>query len=526
MAGPDPRAAAGLTQILARHRDTCSWACTSTCAASSRITRGIARRQREAQAARVAALLQRPPARRRPLRPEQGARRHRPLPARSRSGTSPREDLAFESYHMGIGNLQHVISRLRRRRRRRPTPSSTSTARPTRHAAAYAKLVSLRRRLGQLLVRDARAAQGDHAPGARRPGRSSAPGRRCRRTKNSAEDGAAPARADDGVRQPPPTSGAPGTATSLVPLAADAARARAAAWTRSMGELARQAGTKPGGLYRGLRPEALACCAYIGAQRARVRRPHGPADRHGDRARRRYQRCCSAPNSEATRGLLAPHRPAGRSTSQRRYRSPRQALRVPVHARPAAVAQPDRVGARARARSTSPSRATPAALAPAAAIAWFGAPVTDAIRTPDELLEGLPDFPFDAALPAGRAGCGSRTSTRATARRWCSSTASRRGRSCGARCIPRRARRRPPLHRARPRRLRPLGQADGHRLVLVRPPRRGRRVAARGPRHPRRDVRRPRLGRPDRPAARRRAPRAGRPAGRAWTPGCSPAISG
>ena len=61
--------------------------------------------------------------------------------------------------------------------------------------------------------------------------------------------------------------------------------------------------------------------------------------------------------------------------------------------------------------------------------------------------------------------------------------------------------------------LRPLRQADRSRLVHVRPPHGDGGHAARGPRPARRDVRRPRLGWADRPAARRRAPRAGRPAG-------------
>ncbi len=43
-------------------------------------------------------------------------------------------------------------------------------------------------------------------------------------------------------------------------------------------------------------------------------------------------------------------------------------------------------------------------------------PMTDAVRTPDELLDGLPDFPFDAALPRASTACAWRTSTRARAR--------------------------------------------------------------------------------------------------------------
>ena len=44
--------------------------------------------------------------------------------------------------------------------------------------------------------------------------------------------------------------------------------------------------------------------------------------------------------------------------------------------------------------------------------------MTDAIRTPDVLLEGLPGFPWAPQLPPVGRASGSRTSTRATARRW------------------------------------------------------------------------------------------------------------
>ena len=65
-----------------------------------------------------------------------------------------------------------------------------------------------------------------------------------------------------------------------------------------------------------------------------------------------------------------------------------------------------------------------------------------------------------------------------------------------------------PLHRARPRRLRSLRQADrAHRLHLRAPRRVDARRAVRRARPARRHARLPGLGRPHRPAARRRAPR-------------------
>ena len=102
----------------------------------------------------------------------------------------------------------------------------------------------------------------------------------------------------------------------------------------------------------------------------------------------------------------------------------------------------------------------------------------DVFRTPDERFEGLPGFDFEPRLPRGRRPAAG---------------AHRRGRGRAGGLLPRRAdlvvsvaegdpagaRRGPPLHRARPRRLRPLRQADRPRLVLLRPPRRAVGDAAR-----------------------------------------------
>ena len=57
--------------------------------------------------------------------------------------------------------------------------------------------------------------------------------------------------------------------------------------------------------------------------------------------------------------------------------------------------------------------------------------MTDTVRTPDGALEGLPDFPWTSHYRESK-DCGSRTSTRATARRSSSSTASRPGPTSGA----------------------------------------------------------------------------------------------
>ena len=79
-----------------------------------------------------------------------------------------RRDLAFESYHMGIGNLQTRARRLRRRRTRCPTCSCTSTPRPTTTLERLQPALRLRRRLlAVLLARAGRRA--GHAPVPDRP---------------------------------------------------------------------------------------------------------------------------------------------------------------------------------------------------------------------------------------------------------------------------------------------------------------------------------------------------------------------
>ena len=105
-------------------------------------------------------------------------------------------------------------------------------------------------------------------------------------------------------------------------------------------------------------------------------------------------------------------------------------------ARPAAVAEPDRLGAGAGTIDvTSPWPADgrePTCGGALDARAVGCAVMTDAIRTPDELFEGLPDFPF---APHWRQFDGLRLAhvDEGDGRRWCSCTASRRGRFCGAR---------------------------------------------------------------------------------------------
>ena len=74
-----------------------------------------------------------------------------------------RRDLAFESYHMGIGNLQNRARRLRRRRARARTSQLYFDTAPDHHAARVRPARELRRRLLALLLAPARRRAG-HAP--------------------------------------------------------------------------------------------------------------------------------------------------------------------------------------------------------------------------------------------------------------------------------------------------------------------------------------------------------------------------
>ena len=134
--------------------------------------------------------------------------------------------------------------------------------------------------------------------------------------------------------------------------------------------------------------------------------------------------------------------------------------------------------------------------------------MTDAVRTPDELLEGLPDFPFQSSYREHEGlrlahldeGDGAPVVFFHGEPTW--SFLWRKVippvRDAGFRCIA------PDLPG-----LRALGQAARRRLVQLRPPHGGDAGAVRGARPARRHGRRPRLGRADRAAG----------GGRAWPTG-------
>ena len=293
-----------------------------------------------AAGADAAAAARAAPARRRALRPAQGAARRRALPRHSPSERFGREDLAVVSYHMGMGNLENVLAAYGER------DASWAQRLLRRHAATAT------RARYRLLV----AASATTPPptcGASTPrGRSCACTARTPRSSRRAgalqtakalgRGGAAPARADEGLRGARRSSRTPTAAGELRPFRTASAGLRR---DPQMGELARRLDARPlrstaGCARRPTRWRSTwprACARW----RARGRRCR---DQHGARPALPAPARARQPVGHA-RVLAAHHRLRVRRPARLRERPPGGGL--PVHARPPAVAQPDRVGARA-----------------------------------------------------------------------------------------------------------------------------------------------------------------------------------
>jgi hypothetical protein len=316
MAGPDPRAAAGLTQILpgtgtdllGMHVDL---------RASVRITKELVKAQRKAQPALVAKLLQRRQRVDERFNPDKALAGTARYLRQSRSHF-PREDLAVEAYHMGIGNLQQVIAAFGGGDDT-PYAQLYFDSSPARHAAAYAKLFSLGDDSATywfrvLAAKDIlRRARTDPAELQRRA--------QLQTQKNSAEN----------LLHPPGQTTVFGTPADLrraearrVLLPLDARRLLSAGVRVDprMGELAPKLGQRRP-LYRALRPEALAVLAYIGAGvHAFVGR--GALTVTSTARDSRYQRLLLGSNVEATPNYSL-HTTGYSFDIERRYTAPRQA---------------------------------------------------------------------------------------------------------------------------------------------------------------------------------------------------------
>jgi hypothetical protein len=318
--------AVGLTQILAETAQNLLGMRVDL-EASRRYTRRLDRALRRGDASRAAALRA---ARRRvderfdPNKALAGTARYLAI-ALERFG---REDLAFVSYHMGIGNLESVL----RDYAERPdgeiadvvADEELTYARvyfdstPTTHAGAYRRLASLGDDSSNYLwkVAAAREIMRLWREDAGELGRLAA----LHGAKGSAEE----------VLHPPYSTPRFATGAQLRrawdagEIVAFPAAQRVTGLRRDprMGELARRVG-QPSGLYRGLRPEALAVALYIGAQ---VRAISGQAPltvtstvRDGG-----YQDALVRDNREATRNYSL-HTTGWAFDVLREYRSDRQA---------------------------------------------------------------------------------------------------------------------------------------------------------------------------------------------------------
>ena len=307
--------AAGLTQILAETGQNLLGMRVDL-AAGERYTRLLERAERRGRRRRAAALRQaraRVDERFDPERALAATARYLTI-ARERFG---RQDLAFVSYHMGIGNLENVLSAYGNAQ-----PSYAQLyfdVTPARHPRAYRRLAALGDDSSNYLWKIGAAREimrlwrEDRAELDRLAALHGA--------KASAEEVLHPA-ADTPAFATADELEQAWDAGDIVPFGADEAVTGLRS-DRRMGELARRIG-QPVELYRGLRPEALALALYIGAQ---VRELSGQEPlivtstvRDGS-----YQGALAARNREATRRYSL-HTTGWAFDVLREYRSRRQAL--------------------------------------------------------------------------------------------------------------------------------------------------------------------------------------------------------
>jgi hypothetical protein len=285
-ASDDLEGAAGLTQILAETGRSLLGMRIDV-RASERLTRGIARGHRVAARERA---RRRVDERFDPARALAATVRYLRF-AKSKLG---RDDLAVESYHMGIGNLQGVLGAY--------GDDDVSYAQlffdssPLRHAEAWRRLAALGDDSSTYLWR-VRAAE--DVMRRWRAGPSALNALALRQTsKASAEEVLRPP-GSTAVFADPFAVGrarASGALRALDPaaLAADGVRV-----DPRMGELAGRLHQSPR-LYRALRPEALATLRYIGAGVRAITGSHAALTVTSTVRDREYQRTLGARNTEAT----------------------------------------------------------------------------------------------------------------------------------------------------------------------------------------------------------------------------------
>jgi hypothetical protein len=229
-----------------------------------------------------------------------------------------RDDLAFVSYHMGIGNLQGVLRAYGADRPSFARVYFDST--PAHHATVERKLAAFGDDSSNYLwklyaAREImRLYRDDPSALARTQALQTA--------KNSAEEVLHPAGSTPRFATPEQLRAAWDDG-AIRALPDDRDRTGLARDPR-MGELAERIGAVPG-LYRGLRPEALALALYIGAQTREYAGGQGPLVVTSTVRDELYQRRLVRSNREATRNYSL-HTTGWAFDVARRYRSERQAL--------------------------------------------------------------------------------------------------------------------------------------------------------------------------------------------------------
>jgi hypothetical protein len=307
--------AAGVTQILAETGQNLL-AMHIDVAASTKLTRRIARADKRHRAKRATAL-----------RRERARVDDRFDPAKALAATGRylalarrhfgREDLAFVSYHMGIGNLDGVLRDYGAGAM--PYVQVYFDSTPTRHARAYRRLTAFgddsANYWWKILAAEQimRLYRDDRAELVRLAALHAA--------KASAEEVLHPL-----DRTPafvtPGDLGKAWDAHTIVPFPNEEAVTGLRRDPR-MGELARRV-HQPPSLYRGLQPEALAMALYIGAQ-VRALSGQGPLIVTSTVRDSAYQAELLKRNGEATRNFSL-HTTGWAFDVERRYRSRRQAL--------------------------------------------------------------------------------------------------------------------------------------------------------------------------------------------------------
>ena len=330
IAGTDPADAAGLTQILAStgqsllgmHIDL---------ARSRRLTSGSTRCRAGASARAAGAAAAR-----------RAAADPRFYPAKALAATVRylqiaehqfgRQDLAFESYHMGIGNLHNVLGAYDGGR---PVPyvQLYFDSAPDHHPAAYQLLAGFGDDSSLYYWRLLGAEQIMHLY---RTDRAALRRLASLQTADGAERaGAAPAGPHAALR-------GPGRAGRRLPAPARAAARQRA--PRSDWPMTRR--WAPGAAKVGGRPRCTAACAGRPAAADRARRPGSGRCRRG-RRRCGSRALVSDASYERQIGQVLPAATTGYTFTDRTpLRQRRPGRRLSGDARPPAVAEPDRLGAR------------------------------------------------------------------------------------------------------------------------------------------------------------------------------------